>query len=47
LYIEAEADDEEDEDCLVDWKKTCRICKTNYIIDKNDEGNIVAKIKHD
>jgi len=44
LYIEAEADDEDDEDCLVDWKKTCRICKTNYIIDKNDAGNIVAKI---
>lgn len=46
LYIETNADDDYDEDCLVDWQKTCRMCNTNYIIDKNDAGDIVAKIKH-
>lgn len=47
IFIEADADDEDDIDCLNEIEKTCRKCKAEYEIIVTDENEVRAKRKMD
>lgn len=47
IWIETDADDEDDIECLDKAEKTCRNCGTEYILFVNKDYELIAKIKVD
>lgn len=45
VYITVEPDDEDDIDCFVGETKSCRSCKRNYEVRKDDVGELRVKPK--
>lgn len=45
VYVTVEPDDEDDIDCFVGETRTCRGCKKNYEVRKDDEGELRVKPK--
>ena len=44
IYVELEADSDDDYECANGEQKRCYNCKTEYELSTNSEGDLVAKI---